>query len=234
MNTKLLGNRIKLKREQARLTQLDLASSLHITPQSVSKWERGETTPDISLLPQLSILLDVSLNWLLTGSVQQASCLEATVMVTSFRGFAEKAQDLNPYDTAMLLNGWFHPITKTILLEQGVPIKYMGDQCLAYFSGPDHQKRAFLSSQKIISLLNQSKVLVALASGEIYIGQIGTEEYAKLDIIGHVVNTAFLLNDWANQNLSTSLILHDSVHGVLEGLASCLTNEPLFSKVFYV
>ena len=47
------------------LTQEDVASYLNITPQSVSKWERGETYPDITLLPALANIFETSIDLLI-------------------------------------------------------------------------------------------------------------------------------------------------------------------------
>lgn len=44
------------------MTQEELAEALHVTSQSVSKWERGETYPDITLLPGLANLFETSLD----------------------------------------------------------------------------------------------------------------------------------------------------------------------------
>lgn len=52
-------------RKRLGLTQEDVAEAVFVAPQSVSKWERGETTPDIELLPALAKLLDVSVDALL-------------------------------------------------------------------------------------------------------------------------------------------------------------------------
>jgi len=49
------------------MTQEDLASKLGVSSQAVSKWENDISCPDISLLPQLSKLLDVTTDELLTG-----------------------------------------------------------------------------------------------------------------------------------------------------------------------
>lgn len=49
-----IANKIKQLRLSAHLTQEQLATSLGISAQSVSKWENGVTMPDISLLPLLS------------------------------------------------------------------------------------------------------------------------------------------------------------------------------------
>ena len=48
-------------RKRAGLTQQQLAQKLSITPQAVSKWEKG-SYPDCELLPKLSQILDVSLD----------------------------------------------------------------------------------------------------------------------------------------------------------------------------
>ena len=47
------------------LTQEDVAEFLGITPQSVPKWERGESYPDITLLPALANIFETSVDLLL-------------------------------------------------------------------------------------------------------------------------------------------------------------------------
>jgi len=60
----LAGN-LKALRRGKNLTQEDAAELLGVSPQSVSKWERGETLPDITLLPSLANLYQVSVDFLL-------------------------------------------------------------------------------------------------------------------------------------------------------------------------
>lgn len=52
-------------RKRLGMTQEDVAEAVFVAPQSVSKWERGETAPDIELLPSLAKLLGVSVDALL-------------------------------------------------------------------------------------------------------------------------------------------------------------------------
>lgn len=68
-----LGCRIAHLRKAQGLTQDALAERLCITPQAVSKWENDQSCPDIMTLPQLSQLLQVSIDTLLTGSAPAAS-----------------------------------------------------------------------------------------------------------------------------------------------------------------
>ncbi len=55
------------------LTQEELAGMLSVTRQAVSRWEMGETTPNIETLKQLSIMFNVSINTLL-GSPNKLIC----------------------------------------------------------------------------------------------------------------------------------------------------------------
>ena len=67
MNYDNIGKFIATSRKKKGLTQKELANLLHITDRAVSKWERGKGCPDISLLEELSNILDVSIIELLKG-----------------------------------------------------------------------------------------------------------------------------------------------------------------------
>lgn len=60
-------------RTQQGLTQDELAERVFVTRQAVSRWESGETTPNVETLKLLSKLFDVSINTLL-GSPRQLIC----------------------------------------------------------------------------------------------------------------------------------------------------------------
>lgn len=65
------GQRFARLRKNKGLTQEDVASSVNITAQAVSKWENDVSSPDISILPELSELLGVSLDELLGKEVSK-------------------------------------------------------------------------------------------------------------------------------------------------------------------
>ena len=64
---KTLGKRISEQRKTKGLKQEDLAEKLNISAQAVSKWENDQSCPDISILPELSKILGISIDELLTG-----------------------------------------------------------------------------------------------------------------------------------------------------------------------
>ncbi len=60
-----LPENLKKYRLLKNLTQEDVAGYLGITSQSVSKWERGESYPDITFLPALANVFETSIDLLL-------------------------------------------------------------------------------------------------------------------------------------------------------------------------
>ena len=72
---KLIGESIRILRKRRGLTQSALASSVGVTDKAVSKWERGLSSPDISLLAGISRALGVSVDELLgEASLDNAEC----------------------------------------------------------------------------------------------------------------------------------------------------------------
>ena len=62
-----IGGFIAECRKKANLTQMQLAEKLDITDKAVSRWERGITMPDTSIMLELCEILGISVNELLSG-----------------------------------------------------------------------------------------------------------------------------------------------------------------------
>lgn len=63
--TKNTGLKISQLRKEKNITQMELADLMGVSYQAVSNWERGNSMPDISKLPELSEILEVSIDELL-------------------------------------------------------------------------------------------------------------------------------------------------------------------------
>ncbi len=74
------GKRISFLRRQKGLKQEDLADMLNVSFQAVSKWENDINCPDISLLPKLAELLDVSIDELMLGEEKRAKNVPVRVI----------------------------------------------------------------------------------------------------------------------------------------------------------
>ena len=54
-------------RQASGMTQAELAAKLNYSDKAVSKWERGESLPDVAVLAQIADLFQVSMDWLVRG-----------------------------------------------------------------------------------------------------------------------------------------------------------------------
>lgn len=203
MLLKDLGARIRAQREKQGLKQQDVANALNISPQAVSKWERGENAPDIMVLEPLARLLGVTTDWLLSEH-EARDVFEATVLVSSVAGAYRKSLDTKPRDFATWANGLFYSLTEITVRNGGVPIKYMGDQYLCFFAGADHRSRALDTALEARETIGES-LKIGLSFGEIYLGAIGHPDYARPDIMGDVVNIAFLTLQWAETHCARGI-----------------------------
>ena len=69
MDCSKVGALIRALREEAGLTQLQLAEQLGVSDRAVSKWECGRGAPDVTLLGALSAALKVNVEGLLAGEL---------------------------------------------------------------------------------------------------------------------------------------------------------------------
>jgi len=71
-----LGDRLKELRIKKRLTQKELSDKLYVSDKTISKWEQNKSSPDLDLLIELSIIFDVSLDYLITGLNNHSNSLK--------------------------------------------------------------------------------------------------------------------------------------------------------------
>ena len=67
MNQEKIGKFISECRKKQNLTQEQLAEKLNITSKAISKWEKGKSIPDVSIMQDLCRILNITLNDLFNG-----------------------------------------------------------------------------------------------------------------------------------------------------------------------
>lgn len=65
MDSKIIGNYLQQKRKQKEITQKELADILGVTFQAVSRWEKGDSIPDLDSLDNLAKFYNVSIDEIL-------------------------------------------------------------------------------------------------------------------------------------------------------------------------
>ena len=93
MDTFKTGQLIKERRKQKGWTQNDLAERLNVTDRAVSKWERGITAPDISLLEPLAQALEVTTMALITGECT-SNALSASEQEAMTKDIVRQAEEM--------------------------------------------------------------------------------------------------------------------------------------------
>lgn len=91
MDENKMGQFISELRKEKKLTQKDLAAQLHITDKAVSKWERGLSCPDITLLTAIADILGVTTSELLNGQRSETPSKDIEKTIDNALVYAEKS-----------------------------------------------------------------------------------------------------------------------------------------------
>lgn len=107
MNALSLGTTIAKLRKKNNLTQWQLAEKLHVSDKAVSKWENGAGYPEISLLPLLSEIFDVSIDYLFKGETRGITIAGNIIVdiVNMIDTFPEKNMLANILETEYAVGG---------------------------------------------------------------------------------------------------------------------------------
>ena len=98
MSKKTLGMMISSFRKEKGMTQIELAEKMGVTDKAVSKWERDLACPDVSTLPKLAEVFDISVDELMQCKAESQN---------------EKKKDFTPM---------IHMIMKAVALAMGVGV----------------------------------------------------------------------------------------------------------------
>ena len=82
MDKESFGKFILEKRKALCMTQEELAQKLFVTNKAVSKWEKGQSFPDIALLEPLAAALGVSVSELMAGEEEKEEASVKAVLET--------------------------------------------------------------------------------------------------------------------------------------------------------
>ncbi len=66
-----MGKEIRRLRDDRGITQEALAKALNVTPQTISKWERGTSMPDVGMLPKIAVYFGVTIDQLFAMDPEQ-------------------------------------------------------------------------------------------------------------------------------------------------------------------
>ena len=72
-----LGTKIAEKRKSLGITQIEFAEKMHVTRQTVSRWEAGTVMPDVDKIGEIADILGVSCDYLLKDGAAEDGAVRA-------------------------------------------------------------------------------------------------------------------------------------------------------------
>lgn len=85
-----IGKAISELRKAKGWTQVELAERLNVSDKTISKWESEAGYPEFSMLPQIAVIFDVSLDYLIMGKIS-----EPQIITMSKAEFCAKTDDVS-------------------------------------------------------------------------------------------------------------------------------------------
>jgi adenylate cyclase len=131
---------------------------------------------------------------------------EITIFFSDIAGFTSFSEDHSVEAAMTVLSEYFDGLSKIIIKEEGTIDKYIGDSIMAFWGAPleipDHAIRACnaaIKCQFFLHSFNQKRVnkgepelltRIAINTGNVIVGNIGTQERMNYTVIGDIVNAA--------------------------------------------
>lgn len=150
---------------------------------------------------------------------------DISVFFMDIAGFTSMSEKLTPEEVTNLLNEYLSELSDVILENNGVIDKYIGDCIMAFWNAPldlknhrTHAVKAAMSSIERIKLLNERNkntssvsVRIGINSGEVIVGNMGSNKRFSYTVLGDNVNLASRL-EGANKYFHTRIMVSDDVY----------------------
>ena len=156
---------------------------------------------------------------------------ELTMLFSDLRGFTTLSEKLGAKETSALLNTYFSTMIPLVFKNQGTLDKLMGDAIMAFFGAPmelaDHPSRAAQTAIDMIHALSELKkapipgidrlnVGIGINTGEVTVGNLGSDAFMDYTVIGDAVNLASRL-EGLNKIYGTRIIISEFTEKRLAG-----------------
>ncbi|MFH1114822.1 MAG: adenylate/guanylate cyclase domain-containing protein [Pseudomonadota bacterium] len=129
---------------------------------------------------------------------------EATIFFCDIVGFTSFCETATPEQLRKILNLFCKTVNEIVFNEQGTLDKFIGDAAMAIFGAPllqkDHPSRAIRSAIRIRESLSDAmvslppalrfKVRYGINTGQVIVGNFGSDERMDYTVLGHAVNLA--------------------------------------------
>lgn len=160
-----------------------------------------------------------------------------TVLFSDIRGFTSLSEKMTAEEVSMILNEYFAEMEPIITRYNGVINKFIGDAVMAIFGEPiqdiNHPQNAvkcayemlkkveYLREKWILEGKPKIEIGVGINTGEVFIGNIGTETRMEYTVIGDTVNLASRIESY-NKVYKTNLLVSSSTYEYISDIADVI------------
>jgi adenylate cyclase len=157
---------------------------------------------------------------------------ETSILFADIVGFTARCESQSPEQVADFLNQFFSLAAEAIFACGGTLDKFIGDEVMAFFGAPlpqeDHAERAVRSAlgllrglerwnvRRIAEALDPVEVRIAIHSGPVVVGDIGSETRVDYTVLGNTVNVAARLEEYASE--PGQIVIGDTTHSAVAHL----------------
>jgi adenylate cyclase len=149
---------------------------------------------------------------------------DMTIVFSDIENFTTVSEEMPTEKLITNLSEYFRIFSKIIHKNEGTIDKYIGDSMMAFWNAPlnvlDHGEKACLAALEFAKATNlksdpnpliKQKTRFGIHSGEVLVGNIGTEERLNYTVVGNAVNTASRLEK-LNKVYGTKLLISETTH----------------------
>lgn len=160
-----------------------------------------------------------------------------TVLFSDIRGFTSLSEKMPADEVSMILNEYFSEMEPIITKYNGVINKFIGDAVMAIFGEPiqdiNHAKNAVKCAYEMLKKVEylrekwlfegkpRIEIGVGINTGEVFIGNIGTETRMEYTVIGDTVNLASRIESY-NKVYKTNLLVSSSTYSQISEIADVI------------
>ena len=160
-----------------------------------------------------------------------------TVLFSDIRGFTSMSEQMTPQQVSEILNEYFTEMEPIITQYNGIINKFIGDAVMAIFGEPiqnkNHASNAVKCAysmlkrvkelQKKWALENKPKIEIGIgiATGEVFVGNIGSINRMEYTVIGDTVNLASRLEGY-NKTYKTKLLISPATYEEVKGIVDVI------------
>jgi adenylate cyclase len=170
----------------------------------------------------------------LRTSAEGGERTDATILFSDIRGFTAYSEQVEAEEVVEMLNRLLRAQTDIVHKFAGDVDKFVGDELMAIFQGPDATQRATACALELIDVVVEVRksnlsIGVGISTGEVVKGAIGHEDRLDYTVIGDVVNTGARLCSAA---LPDQILVTEEVHKLAAETEGCnfALIEPLSVK----